>query len=68
MILKYDFDAHQTTEASLLNKSSSLAAAIGVTKFTKIIATNVITLKSDLDVHETTQASSLHQSSSLAET
>jgi hypothetical protein len=31
------------TEASLLNKSSRLAAALGVTKFTAVIVTHLVT-------------------------
>jgi hypothetical protein len=33
-----------TPEAGLLNKSSSLAAALGVTKFITVIATNLVAL------------------------
>jgi hypothetical protein len=45
------------TEASLLNKSSCLAAALGVTKFLKKLpwfwSHFVVFLKSDLDVQQT---------------
>ena len=42
-----------TSQASLLNKSSWLAAALGVTKFITIIAMILVTLKSILDVKQT---------------
>jgi hypothetical protein len=38
-----------------LNKSSSLAATLGVTKFVTIIAMNLIALKYDLDAQQTHQ-------------
>ncbi len=59
-----------TLKAGFLNKSSSLAAALGVTKFIAIITTNkshsVVRLKSDLDV-QTTEAGLLNKSSCLAQ-
>jgi hypothetical protein len=72
VLLKPDLDVHKPTssEAGLLNKSSSLAAALGVTKFITAIAMShfVVLLKSDLDVYEPTssEGSFLNKSSSLA--
>ncbi len=40
----------RVTEASLLNQSSCLAAAYGVTKFIMVRTMILLTLKSDLDV------------------
>jgi hypothetical protein len=42
-----------TSEASLLNKSSCLATALDVTKFTIVKDIILTTLKPDLDVQQT---------------
>ncbi len=72
MLLKSDLDVHEPTfsEAGLLNKSTCIAAALGVTKFVTAIAMShfVVLLKSDLDVYEPTSSedSFLNKSCSLA--
>ncbi len=72
MLLKSNLDLHEpiSSEASFLNKSSSLAVALGVTKFVTAIAMShfVELLKPNLDVYEPTssEASFLNKSSSLA--
>jgi hypothetical protein len=48
------FECGKTSDFGLLNKSSCLAAALGVTKFTTIIGSHFfVLLKSDLDVQRT---------------
>jgi hypothetical protein len=50
-----DFRQRNRLEAGLLNKTSRLAAALGVTKFIAILVINLVTLfKSDLDVNKPT--------------